>query len=134
MSVGGKNTSDITCNVAMMKDVGYNKTFPNVDHQALAWTVSLFMGLLSFIIVLGNGVIIVSVAMVKKLREPANYLVVSLALSDFLVGLVVLPLTIVYDVAGTWVFGSVMCDVHVSFDVICCTASIMNLCMISIDR
>uniref|UniRef100_H2YI98 G-protein coupled receptors family 1 profile domain-containing protein n=1 Tax=Ciona savignyi TaxID=51511 RepID=H2YI98_CIOSA len=85
-------------------------------------------------IVVGNGLIIVSVALVKKLRQPANYLIVSLALSDFLVGLVVLPLTIVYDIMGEWVFGPNVCDVHVSFDVICCTASIMNLCMISIDR
>uniref|UniRef100_H2YI94 G-protein coupled receptors family 1 profile domain-containing protein n=1 Tax=Ciona savignyi TaxID=51511 RepID=H2YI94_CIOSA len=90
--------------------------------------------LLSLLIVVGNGLIIVSVALVKKLRQPANYLIVSLALSDFLVGLVVLPLTIVYDIMGEWVFGPNVCDVHVSFDVICCTASIMNLCMISIDR
>jgi len=43
-------------------------------------------------------------------------------------------LTIVYDAAGEWLFGPMVCDIHVSFDVICCTASIMNLCMISIDR
>uniref|UniRef100_H2YI89 G-protein coupled receptors family 1 profile domain-containing protein n=1 Tax=Ciona savignyi TaxID=51511 RepID=H2YI89_CIOSA len=96
--------------------------------------IAALTSLLSLLIVVGNGLIIVSVALVKKLRQPANYLIVSLALSDFLVGLVVLPLTIVYDIMGEWVFGPNVCDVHVSFDVICCTASIMNLCMISIDR
>ena len=31
-------------------------------------------------------------------------------------------------------FGDVLCDVWVAFDVLCCTASILNLCMISVDR
>lgn len=96
--------------------------------------VAVLASLLALIILVGNGLIIVSVMMVKKLRQPANYLIVSLALSDFLVALVVLPLTIVYDILGEWVFGSTICNIHVSFDVICCTTSIMNLCMISIDR
>ncbi|CAG0888152.1 unnamed protein product [Cyprideis torosa] len=31
-------------------------------------------------------------------------------------------------------FGNLLCDVWVAFDVLCCTASILNLCMISVDR
>ena len=112
---------------------GSNASYPDSGSDVTV-AVSIFTSLLSLAIVIGNGLIIVSVAVVKKLRQPANYLIVSLALSDFLVGLIVLPLTIVYDAGGEWIFGSMICDVHVSFDVICCTASIMNLCMISIDR
>ena len=109
-----------------------NSSYPGSGSDvAVAVSIGTF---LSLAIVVGNGLIIVSVAVVKKLRQPANYLIVSLALSDFLVGFIVLPLTIVNDSGNEWIFGSMMCDVHVSFDVICCTASIMNLCMISIDR
>nr|XP_002123484.1 5-hydroxytryptamine receptor 2A [Ciona intestinalis] len=111
-----------------------NTTSAEGDAMLTTALIAALTSLLSLLIVVGNGLIIVSVALVKKLRQPANYLIVSLALSDFLVGLVVLPLTIVYDIMGEWVFGPNVCDVHVSFDVICCTASIMNLCMISIDR
>ncbi|CAK8689530.1 unnamed protein product [Clavelina lepadiformis] len=106
----------------------------DTGHVATTVVISILTSLLSLLIAVGNGLIIVSVAMVKKLRQPANYLIVSLALSDFLVGMIVLPLTIVYDILGEWPFGPMMCDIHVCFDVICCTASIMNLCMISIDR
>ncbi|XP_061754752.1 alpha-1B adrenergic receptor-like isoform X2 [Nerophis ophidion] len=33
-----------------------------------------------------------------------------------------------------WVFGRIFCDIWAAVDVLCCTASIMSLCAISIDR
>lgn len=113
---------------------GSNASHIESRNDATQIAITVFTSFLSFLILVGNGLIIVSVAVVKKLRQPANYLIVSLASSDFLVGLIVLPLTIVYDSGGEWIFGWMICDVHVSLDVICCTASIMNLCIISIDR
>ena len=38
------------------------------------------------------------------------------------------------DIMGYWVFGNRFCLVWVSFDVMCCTSSILNLCAISLDR
>ena len=38
------------------------------------------------------------------------------------------------QVTGLWYFGSVFCDVWAAVDVLCCTASIMSLCVISVDR
>ncbi len=35
---------------------------------------------------------------------------------------------------GNWYFGSIFCDVWATVDVLCCTASIMSLCVISVDR
>lgn len=35
---------------------------------------------------------------------------------------------------GYWVFGAQFCDTWVAFDVMCSTASILNLCAISLDR
>uniref|UniRef100_A0A6M2E065 Putative 5-hydroxytryptamine receptor 1-like protein n=1 Tax=Xenopsylla cheopis TaxID=163159 RepID=A0A6M2E065_XENCH len=45
-----------------------------------------------------------------------------------------MPTALLYEVLGAWTFGDVFCDVWVSFDVLSCTASILNLCMISVDR
>lgn len=110
----------------------FNETIHGSNYNQI--TIAVLTSLLSLLIILGNGLIIISVVIVKKLRQPANYLIVSLAFSDFLVGVVVLPMTIYYNYNNSWDLPPIVCDIHVSFDVICCGASIMNLCMISIDR
>jgi len=35
---------------------------------------------------------------------------------------------------GYWAFGDVLCQLWLSTDVLLCTASILNLCLISLDR
>lgn len=37
-------------------------------------------------------------------------------------------------VGGAWLFSRLYCNVFVTLDVMMCTASILNLCAISIDR
>ena len=37
-------------------------------------------------------------------------------------------------VGGAWVFSRLYCNIFVTLDVMMCTASILNLCAISIDR
>ncbi|ALC48019.1 5-HT7 [Drosophila busckii] len=84
--------------------------------------------------VVGNVLVCIAVCMVRKLRRPCNYLLVSLALSDLCVALLVMPMALLYEVLERWNFGPLLCDIWVSFDVLCCTASILNLCAISVDR
>ncbi|XP_051935447.1 5-hydroxytryptamine receptor 7-like [Hippocampus zosterae] len=83
----------------------------------------------------GNLLVVVSVCAVKKLRQPANYLIVSLAAADLSVAVAVMPFVSVTDLTGgRWRFGRWFCNVFVAMDVMCCTASILTLCAISIDR
>ena len=84
--------------------------------------------------VIGNVLVCIAVCLVRKLRRPCNYLLVSLAVSDLCVALLVMPMALWYEILGRWTFGPVLCDLWVSFDVLSCTASILNLCMISVDR
>ncbi|XP_055523706.1 5-hydroxytryptamine receptor 1-like [Wyeomyia smithii] len=84
--------------------------------------------------IIGNVLVCVAVCLVRKLRRPCNYLLVSLAISDLCVALLVMPTALLYEVLEEWKFGHVFCDIWVSFDVLSCTASILNLCAISVDR
>ncbi|CAG9862603.1 unnamed protein product [Phyllotreta striolata] len=84
--------------------------------------------------IVGNILVCVAVCLVRKLRRPCNYLLVSLAVSDLCVAILVMPMAAFYEINGRWIFGEIMCNLWVSFDVLSCTASILNLCMISVDR
>lgn len=83
---------------------------------------------------IGNMLVCLSVCLVRKLRRAPNFLLVSLAVSDLCVALLVMPLALHYELVGDWRLGATICDMWVTFDITCCTASILHLCMISVDR
>ncbi|KAK1346059.1 hypothetical protein QTO34_008528 [Cnephaeus nilssonii] len=97
----------------------------------------LTAGLLTLLIVwtlLGNALVCAAVVRSRHLRARMTHVfIVSLAVSDLLVALLVMPWKAVAEVAGHWPFGA-FCDVWVAFDIMCSTASILNLCVISVDR
>ncbi|VVC33145.1 Neuropeptide Y receptor family,G protein-coupled receptor, rhodopsin-like,GPCR, rhodopsin-like, 7TM [Cinara cedri] len=84
--------------------------------------------------VIGNTLIIFAVFTTRRLRTVTNYFVMSLAVADWLVGTFVMPIGVVYHIIDKWTFGPLICDIWVSLDVCLCTASILSLCAISIDR
>ncbi|KAL0983731.1 hypothetical protein UPYG_G00131990 [Umbra pygmaea] len=91
--------------------------------------------MLTLFTICGNLLVVISVCFVKKLRQPSNYLIVSLAVADLSIAVAVMPFVSITDlIGGQWVFGQVFCNVFIAMDVMCCTASIMTLCVISIDR
>ncbi|XP_067250445.1 adrenoceptor alpha 1Aa isoform X1 [Chanodichthys erythropterus] len=98
--------------------------------------VVLGMVLAIFIVfgVLGNILVILSVACHRNLRTVTHYFIVNLAVADLLLSSTVLPFSTVFEMLGRWVFGRTFCDVWAAMDVLCCTASIMSLCVISVDR
>ncbi|XP_067007801.2 5-hydroxytryptamine receptor 1 [Anabrus simplex] len=112
-------------------------SFPG-DHSPYTSVEAVIIALVLLCVIIGtvvgNILVCVAVCLVRKLRRPCNYLLVSLAVSDLCVALLVMPMALLYEILGVWSFGPVLCDLWVSFDVLSCTASILNLCMISVDR
>ncbi|KAM9495252.1 trace amine-associated receptor 13c-like [Clarias gariepinus] len=86
------------------------------------------------ITILGNSVVIISIAHFKQLHTPTNILVMSLALVDLLLGITVMPLSMVRSVDGCWYHGEELCFLHSSFDMCLTGASIFHLISIAIDR
>ncbi|XP_032346220.1 D(4) dopamine receptor [Camelus ferus] len=83
----------------------------------------------------GNTLVCVSVAAERALQTPTNYFIVSLAAADLLLALLVLPLFVYSEVqGGVWLLSPGLCDALMAMDVMLCTASIFNLCAISVDR
>ena len=64
----------------------------------------------------------------------SNLFFISLAVADLLLSALVMPFAIVNDLTGEWKFGKDYCNLWISTDVMCCTASITSLLAISLER
>ncbi|XP_037312238.1 D(3) dopamine receptor isoform X2 [Pungitius pungitius] len=96
---------------------------------------AMLYSLLIVAIVFGNVLVCLAVMRERSLQTTTNYLVVSLAVADLLVASLVMPWAVYLEVVGgAWLFSRLYCNVFVTLDVMMCTASILNLCAISIDR
>ncbi|XP_011356998.1 trace amine-associated receptor 8 [Pteropus vampyrus] len=91
-------------------------------------------GLGSLLAVFGNLLVMTSVLHFKQLHSPANFLITSLACADFLVGMTVMPFSMVRSVESCWYFGARFCTLHSCCDAAFCYSSLFHLCFISIDR
>ncbi|XP_006897026.1 PREDICTED: 5-hydroxytryptamine receptor 1B-like [Elephantulus edwardii] len=106
------------------------------DFVALPWKVLLIilLSLITLATTLSNAFVIATVSRTRKLHTPANYLIASLAVTDLLVSILVMPISTMYTLTGRWTLGQVVCDLWLSSDITCCTASILHLCVIALDR
>ncbi|XP_067855413.1 5-hydroxytryptamine (serotonin) receptor 5A, genome duplicate b isoform X2 [Heptranchias perlo] len=84
---------------------------------------------------LWNVLVLVTILRVRTFHRVPHNLVASMAISDVMVAALVMPLSLVHELNGRrWRLGKVLCQVWISFDVLCCTASIWNVTAIALDR
>ncbi|XP_026197576.1 trace amine-associated receptor 1-like [Anabas testudineus] len=94
----------------------------------------VFLGSLSVVTVFGNLLVIISIIYFKQLHTPTNSLILSLAVADLLVGVLVFPSSMAFPFSLCLFRENVFCKVRDSIYITLCTCSILNLCCISIDR
>lgn len=87
------------------------------------------------VIGIGNLFVVLAVCVVRRLRQPAHLLTISLAIADISVAVFVAPAAALVEAfGGEWPFGALLCKAFIFSDVTLCSASILNLCAISVDR
>jgi len=106
-------------------------------HQYGVWgrvmivVVAVFLSLTT---VLGNIMVMISFKIDKQLQTISNYFLFSLAVADFAIGLISMPLFTLYTVLGYWPLGPHVCDTWLALDYLASNASVLNLLIISFDR
>ncbi|XP_055619299.1 muscarinic acetylcholine receptor DM1 isoform X2 [Toxorhynchites rutilus septentrionalis] len=89
---------------------------------------------LSILTVAGNVMVMISFKIDKQLQTISNYFLFSLAIADFAIGLISMPLFSVTTLLGYWPLGPHICDTWLALDYLASNASVLNLLIISFDR
>ncbi|CAL1547253.1 unnamed protein product, partial [Lymnaea stagnalis] len=64
----------------------------------------------------------------------SNLFIVSLAVADVIVGIIVMPMSAFYIFTERWMLGVAVCQIWIGVDYTASTASILNLFILSLDR
>ncbi|KAM4696795.1 5-hydroxytryptamine receptor 2A-like [Rhinophrynus dorsalis] len=136
--MGWHINSNVTLNQSTPTSAPTNASeVEGTSHSLLAnknWSALLTLVII-ILTIGGNILVIMAVSLEKKLQNATNFFLMSLAVADMLVGILVMPvslITILYDYA--WPLPQKLCPIWISLDVLFSTASIMHLCAISLDR
>lgn len=118
----------------VLKDTAASEPAPEYSH-GVTLAISLVLLMVPIVTIFGNGVTILAVLTHRKLRTKTNAFIVSLAIADMCVSLLVMPFGIYQQMNHkVWELGDVVCRLASSFDVMMCTVSIFHLSSLAIDR
>ncbi|XP_056374496.1 histamine H3 receptor-like [Hyla sarda] len=109
-------------------------SFELLYSESIKAILTVLISLLIVITILGNVLVMFAFILDKTLRSQSNFFLLNLAICDFLLGAVAIPLYIPYLVTGKWLLGRFLCKLWLVVDYTLCTASAFNVALISYDR
>ncbi|KAM7326501.1 hypothetical protein ACRRTK_014979 [Alexandromys fortis] len=90
--------------------------------------------LIFFLCMVGNTVVCFIVIRNKHMHTVTNFFILNLAISDLLVGIFCMPITLLDNIIAGWPFGSSMCKISGLVQGISVSASVFTLVAIAVDR
>ena len=114
--------------------VSNNVTDTSADGSNLSIGLVVLAGLASFVTVSGNILVIISFFINRSLRNFSNYMILSLAMADIIIGGFSMNVYIIYNMYNEWILGSAMCKAWLTVDYTASNASATNLLVICIER
>ncbi|XP_037344761.2 trace amine-associated receptor 13c-like [Pungitius pungitius] len=94
--------------------------------------IYMLLSSISLLTIALNLLVIISISHFKQLHTPTNLLLLSLAFSDFFVGLFMIFQIMMRD--GCWLLGDLMCSLWLILASIIISSSVGTMVLISVDR
>ncbi|KXJ29809.1 Alpha-1A adrenergic receptor [Exaiptasia diaphana] len=111
------------------------QSFPRPPESAGLRTFHIFYLVVTTVaIIVGNALVIMVIRVDRRLHSPTFYFLGNLAVADLLVGIGYVPFYIVAVLKKAWILGAVWCRGHAFVVSTSYNASLMTLCVVSVDR
>ncbi|XP_064203468.1 neuropeptide Y receptor Y8b [Anguilla rostrata] len=94
----------------------------------IAYSAVIAVGLI------GNTCLVFVISRQKEMRNVTNIFIANLSCSDILMGIVCLPVTIIYTLMDRWILGEALCKVTPFVQCMSVTVSIFSLVLIALER
>uniref|UniRef100_A0A8C4RI86 G-protein coupled receptors family 1 profile domain-containing protein n=1 Tax=Erpetoichthys calabaricus TaxID=27687 RepID=A0A8C4RI86_ERPCA len=113
-----------------------DNTTCSLDRESLAVSIILYIVFMTAILLatFGNLVVIISIAHFKQLHTPTNVLTLSMAVADFLIGIFIMPVTLIQAMDKCWDVGVNTCMAAKFCYMTITTISFVHLIFLSVDR
>ncbi|XP_034173685.1 orexin receptor type 2 isoform X1 [Osmia lignaria lignaria] len=131
MDFNATNCSNIYC---ISNDEYVDRMMNYIFPKLWDWVLIASHGIIFLVGLIGNVLVCTAVYRNHTMRTVTNYFIVNLAVADFLVLLLCLPFTVLWDITETWFLGLTLCKAVPYLQTVSVTVSIMTLTFISIDR
>ena len=96
--------------------------------------LAIAYGIITLLSLVGNSLVIVTFVFDKNMRSVTNVFILSLAVSDLMVTLTLVPFNIGLVMSKYWIFGRTACKIVPFFMTFSISSSSLTLCSISLDR
>lgn len=131
-SYGFTTGSTIGANITKMTD---NIANNEVSSGGFESTKITFYFVILFCSTFGNGMLVYIISTTRKMRTATNYLILNLAICDFLTPILSIPFDFALEENNhQWMYGGFMCKFLSPAATFTVTSSALNLAIISLDR
>ena len=93
-----------------------------------------FLIALNILSLIGNTLVCLSVYKNARLRTTTNLYIIALAVSDLLSAVIVMPMSASVLIAGNWILGGMLCQLHAFFCLLVIYVSPVTMGLIAVNR
>ncbi|XP_054164549.1 cholecystokinin receptor-like [Oppia nitens] len=132
--------ADTNNNITIHLDTNDNNQLPELQHQQLIITglqiIILIVpySLIFLLAIIGNILVIITLAANRRMRSVTNRLLLNLAVSDLLLAVFCMPFTLMVVLYKQFIFGQLMCSLISYMQAVLVMVSVWTLVVVSVER